>query len=310
MKFFRWLLSNILLIIIVVGLIYTYVYWGRLAGPDTPGGEAISYLSGKSDFVHNFVNGIKEKNRNRENRPASNQPATAQTVTASGENKSDHSTLTSGSASGTNATSENAPVGKATGNAASAALPPEEAVHNSTTLTQQPFATKPVATKEDNTLLRKKGASLTAPATIEPQKTAQKSHSKIAGTGTFVSPDVEAELEQAGAKGGVATLTPVAIRKIWIEARKSFYKHEYVQSEQLYKRVIAATRNNYDAYGELGNVYFYQGKNDKAADVYMKAALILIDSGQRNRARSLLGLMHHLNKDKAKLLEQKLEAAQ
>jgi len=42
----------------------------------------------------------------------------------------------------------------------------------------------------------------------------------------------------------------------------------------------------------------------------MKAALIMIDSGQSNRARSLLGLMHYLSKDKAKLLEQKLEAAQ
>ncbi len=331
MKFFRWLLSNILLIIVVVGLIYTYVYWGHLTGADTPGGRVITYLSGESGFVHNFVNGIKEKNSNREKHSPSNQHTATQSVASSGEGELAHSITTSSSVPGNHATLGNISAGKVTaeakekekennvkvvsrhpqqsdntGNASSAVLPPKEAAHNAnSTLAQQP-----VAIKEKNTIPRKKGLSPSAQAKVEPQKPEQQGHSKIARSGVFVSPDVEASLEKAGAKGEVATLTPTAIRKVWIEARKSFYKHDYMQSEKDYKRVIAATKNNYDAYGELGNVYFYQGKNDKAAATYMKAALIMIDSGQSNRARSLLGLMHYLSKDKAKLLEQKLEAAQ
>lgn len=338
MKFFRWLLSNILLIIVVVGLIYTYVYWGRLTGSDTPGGEVITYLSGESGFVHNFVDGIKEKNRNRENRSSSNQHTATQLVTASEGHKSDHSmtapssTPAPSSTSGNHATLGNSPAGKLTGeikekgnnatslhtqqnsNAGSVTpgVPlPEEAANNSNTSLSQQLAD----TKKENSLLQKKAHSLSAQAKVELQKPElqkpeQKGHSKIAKTGAFVSPDVEAKLEKAGTEEAEAALTPEAIRKVWIKARKSFYKHDYVQSEKDYNRVIAATKNNYNAYGELGNVYFYQGKNDKAADAYMKAALIMIDSGQSNRARSLLGLMHYLSKDKAKLLEQKLEAAQ
>ncbi len=331
MKFFRWLLSNILLIIVVFGLIYTYVYWGRLTGPDTPGGEVITYLSGESPLVHNFVDGIKEKNRTRENSSSSNQHAATQLVTVSEGHKSDHSMTTPGSIPGSTsdnrAVLENSPAGKLTGEAKEKGnnatslhtqqsshagrvtpgvqLPGEASNNSNSTLLQQP-----VATKEKNGILQKKAHSLSAPVKVKLQKPEQKGHSKIAKTGAFVSPDIEAKLEKSGAKEAVAALTPEAVRKVWIEARKSFYKHDYVQSEKGYKHVIAATKNNYNAYGELGNVYFYQGKNDKAADAYMKAALIMIDSGQSNRARSLLGLMHYLSKDKAKLLEQKLEAAQ
>jgi len=65
MRFFRWILSNIILIVIIFGLIYTYVYWGNLTGSDTPGGKVVTYLTSHSSSVREFVNAIKEKHQQR-----------------------------------------------------------------------------------------------------------------------------------------------------------------------------------------------------------------------------------------------------
>ena len=98
------------------------------------------------------------------------------------------------------------------------------------------------------------------------------------------------------------------IRENWIAARKSFYQRKYDLSEQNYQKVIDSTEDNVDAYGELGNVYFNQGKNEQAASAYFEAAAILVRQGQVNRARSLLGLLRHLDKSKASELQELIDS--
>ncbi len=288
MRFFRWLLSNIILIIVIITLIYTYVYWGNLTGAETPGGKVIAYLSTQSPVVHQFIGGINNK-KPQEDRSTANasppliQPPVAIRYRHNNQQSLQHST------------------GKAnahyTAEANESTLSPDV---NKTEKTEkhhlfrqstsiQPVHTTPVIKQVPHN-----------PAQLQQAKKANK----------FVSAAVEQELENAGAAGDVAALTPDATRAVWIKARKSFYQHEYAQSEKRYRRVIAMTKDNFDAYGELGNVYFNQGKNDKAADAYMAAATILIKQGKVERARSLVGLMHYLNQDKARQLKQKLEAAQ
>jgi tetratricopeptide (TPR) repeat protein len=73
--------------------------------------------------------------------------------------------------------------------------------------------------------------------------------------------------------------------------------------------VIDNTEDNFDAYGELGNVYFNQGKKQQAASAYFEAAAILIKKGQVNRAQSLMGLLRHLDKAKADELQALIESA-
>ena len=48
MKFFNWLLSNVILILLVLALTYTYVYWDEPAGEGTPVGDAITWLDQRS----------------------------------------------------------------------------------------------------------------------------------------------------------------------------------------------------------------------------------------------------------------------
>lgn len=97
------------------------------------------------------------------------------------------------------------------------------------------------------------------------------------------------------------------VKATWITARKSYYQRNYALSEQSYQEVIDSTEDNFDAYGELGNVYFNQGKKEQAASAYFEAAAILVRKGQVKRAQSLLGLLRHLNKSKAKELQELID---
>jgi hypothetical protein len=129
--------------------------------------------------------------------------------------------------------------------------------------------------------------------------------------GTFVPAEVNRQLDNISERGEIIDPSQPtgAIRDKWIEARKLFYQRNYALSEQAYKQVIDSTKDNFDAYGELGNVYFKQHKDKEAASAYFEAAAILIRKGQAYRARSLVGLMRHLDKNKAVELQQLLDAA-
>ena len=129
--------------------------------------------------------------------------------------------------------------------------------------------------------------------------------------GNFISPEIEQQLNNVDKNGKVINpaLKTDAIRDSWITARKSFYQRKYELSEQSYREVINNTTDNYDAYGELGNVYFNQGKNTEAAAAYFEAASILVRKGQLSRARSLMGLLRHLDDNKAVDLKKLIDSS-
>jgi len=131
---------------------------------------------------------------------------------------------------------------------------------------------------------------------------------------TFVSADVSTQLDNVDEHGRLVqgelkqdSQPGGAIRVNWIAARKSFYQRKYDLSEQSYQKVIDSTEDNVDAYGELGNVYFNQGKKEQAASAYFEAATILVRNGQVNRAQSLMGLLRHLDKSKASELQKLID---
>ncbi|UCB53891.1 MAG: tetratricopeptide repeat protein, partial [Thiotrichales bacterium] len=98
------------------------------------------------------------------------------------------------------------------------------------------------------------------------------------------------------------------IRELWISAREEYHRGNIQQSVSNYQQVIANSEDNYDAYGELGNVFLSRGKYQDAANAYFQAAAILVKKGQTGRARSLLPMLERLDRSKAEELNQLLSA--
>jgi outer membrane biosynthesis protein TonB len=93
-------------------------------------------------------------------------------------------------------------------------------------------------------------------------------------------------------------------RELWISAREEYHRGNIQASINNYREVIASTSDNYDAYGELGNVYLNSGNAREAANAYFEAAAILVRMGQIRRASSLLPMLGRLDRSKAEELNQ------
>ena len=284
MKIIRWLLSHTILILLIVSVIYGYMFWGNLLGEETPAGKAIAYLSEEFEDVAEFVDAVKAKqSKSSQHASTESLPAVtntvetvsepvAQPVVATKEEMAEVETITSNI--------EQQPV------SISYSQNDMRVVQNSDGVIN---ATRESATSEGE-------PQSVALATVALVSNAQDSKASE----SFVSVAVEKQLDNLDEQGKVIDASKnETLRESWIVARKSFYQRNYKLSEQSYLKVIDASKNNYDAYGELGNVYFNQGKNQQAASAYYEAAAILVRQGQVNRARSLIGLLRHLDKSKA-----------
>lgn len=289
MKIIRWLLSHTFLILLIVVVIYCYMFWGNLAGEDTPAGKAIAYLSQEFVEVEEFVDAVKAKQAELagERSPAGQVEAVAQVDTQ--VDAPAQEPVTSVPDSYNQQRQERRPVQQI----------PVSTSYGNNQMAAQP---DPVGVTESQS----RAAPVVSPVAQTAPPVA------IAGASEkFIPVEVEKQLSNVDQQGRVidASQASGSVKESWITARSSFYQRNYDKSIQSYKEVIDNTEDNFDAYGELGNVYFNQGKNQQAAAAYFEAAAILIKKGQVNRARSLMGLLRHLDKPKADELQAMIASA-
>lgn len=289
MKIIRWLLSHTFLILLIVVVIYCYMFWGNLAGEDTPAGKAIAYLSQEFVEVEEFVDAVKAKQAELagERSPAGQAEVVAQDVAQ-----------------------VDAPVQES--------VAPVASSNNQQRPVHRPVQQLPVNAGYSNNQVnmrsdpvRVTGSQPQAAPVVTPATQAAPPVAIAGGSERFIPVEVEKQLSNVDKQGRVidASQASGSVKESWVTARKSFYQRNYDKSIQSYKEVIDNTEDNFDAYGELGNVYFNQGKNQQAAAAYFEAAAILIKKGQVNRARSLMGLLRHLDKPKADELQVLIESA-
>lgn len=333
MKIIRWLLSNSLFILLIVAVIYAYMFWGNLLGKDTPAGKAVAYLSAEFDDVAEFVNAVKTKQALLNEGPSST-PSASTNATVEADT-SDSGPVPQKTAAGTEkqeAEYRQEVASKTVGQPVKrphempvAHQPPAVASANMTKSQpgnsgyQQHDAFQPDTPKPQNTgrFYPREWSPQQKPVTTASRQQTdsvgmpQENSPGETGRGAFVSAEVAKQLENVNQRGEVIDPSQPtgAIREKWITARKSFYQRNYELSEKSYKEVINSTKDNFDAYGELGNVYFNQGKHKQAASAYFEAAAILIKNGQVNRASSLMGLMRHLDAAKASELKRLIDNA-
>jgi len=93
-------------------------------------------------------------------------------------------------------------------------------------------------------------------------------------------------------------------RDLLVDARKAFNLGKVSASEKFYLELTQLEQDNPDAFGELGNVYYSQGKWDKAGQAYYEAAILLIDKGNYNQVAYLQRVISGLDREHAEKLSQ------
>lgn len=89
-------------------------------------------------------------------------------------------------------------------------------------------------------------------------------------------------------------------------ARQSFWNGNTEQAEKFYLDLSKYEDADPDIYGELGNVYYAQGKWKQAGEAYYEAALRLLELKNKEQASYLLRVIQGLDKDSANKLRQKM----
>ena len=308
MKIIRWLLSHIFLILLVIIVIYGYMFWGNLLGEDTPAGKAIAYLSEEFPAVEEFVAAVKEKQATlsgSEDAPSAQSPTSSEgTPAAPVVSYSYNQTQVTQDAQGTVEKTEPA--------AADAGAAPASMALTGAAAARQPSAAMAPGSSGSSAAMTTDARSIQAqPGQPQIQSQPVRPQMQPQAEEKFVSAEIEKQLDNVDDQGKVIdpALASEEVRRNWITARKSFYQRNYEQSEKSYQQVIDSTEDNFDAYGELGNVYFNQGKNKQAASAYYEAAAILVKKGQTSRARSLMGLLRHLDRSKADELQKLIDSS-
>jgi hypothetical protein len=140
--------------------------------------------------------------------------------------------------------------------------------------------------------------------------------SNAKGTTTIVAavkePLPESKTEKVPVEINTAKELPVVIndsdtsseRDLLISARTAFNQGSVKKSEKFYLELIHLDNDNPDTFGELGNVYYSQGKWDEAGQAYYEAAVRLITEGNYNQVVYLQRVINGLNTEHAEKLAQ------
>ena len=104
--------------------------------------------------------------------------------------------------------------------------------------------------------------------------------------------------------------TPAAqrqtVQEIWVDARSAFWNRDLAVAELKYQTLSVKLPDNPDVMGELGNVFYVQGKHKQTLAAYYRAAELLIEKGRSNRVNIILDLIYKLEPEKANILRARM----
>ena len=293
MKFIRWLFSNIILIAFVLALTYAYVYWDNLTGEDTPAGKLIAYLSTEYDEVREFMEDYDlAGSGTAEVSETVSPPDVTETATA-----------------------------PAPASVPQVSMPPRQQLQPAPQPEAPPQAMlqapprqayRPVYPEMQEPAMRQPGAQpFPEQAMVQPLQPPRPRPQMPPMPAVRESAPVTGAARPMSVPGDdLSSAEPVSSpRELWISAREEYHRGNIDVSIRNYKEVIASSSDNYDAYGELGNVYLSRGSHREAAEAYFEAASILVKLGHVGRARSLLPMLGRLDRAKAEELNQLIHNA-
>ena len=144
-------------------------------------------------------------------------------------------------------------------------------------------------------------------APVEPAPIVAEEPEPIPETVPAAEPLAAPEQEEAPQSvADTATETPY---EVMAKARESYWLRDFDAAEQHYRKLTQIDPDNPDGYGEMGNMYFSQGKWDEAAAAFYEAGTRLVKSGHFVQAQQLVEVIRGLNGPQAEDLEAQVTAA-
>jgi tetratricopeptide (TPR) repeat protein len=135
------------------------------------------------------------------------------------------------------------------------------------------------------------------------------------GSGNEAEPQpakvVSAPLEEAGETGeqtvaGLDTAEASDFQARLEQARAYFWERDISAALQAYQSLADSYPERAEVWGELGNLYFNIRRTSDAMGSYAKAAELLTQQGDAERARALLDVMYRLDARRASQFEMRL----
>jgi tetratricopeptide (TPR) repeat protein len=117
---------------------------------------------------------------------------------------------------------------------------------------------------------------------------------------------VDAIADQAGEPPAAPAVSREQLLHTWQQARIAAWRGDVNTAIEYYQTVITLQPDNYDAYGEMGNVMLRVGDYEGAAEAYYQAAHLLNKTPQRMMAWQLLNVIARLSPQRAEKLYQEL----
>ena len=142
-------------------------------------------------------------------------------------------------------------------------------------------------------------ADITPTATEEPATTAD----SLPATEPLTAPVNEA------APQAVVNTVSESPYEVMAKAREAYWLRDFELAEQQYHKLTQLEPDNPDGYGEMGNMYFSQGKWEEAAAAYYQAGARLLNDGLVQQARQMVDVIRGLNGAQADDLEAQINAA-
>jgi len=127
----------------------------------------------------------------------------------------------------------------------------------------------------------------------------------LEGSETDVSDGTVAEVHK-GASQSLPVVSREQLLHTWQQARIAAWNGDVERAIEYYQTVIALQPDNYDAYGEMGNVMLRTGDREGAAEAYFQAARLLNKTPYRAMAWHLLNVIAWLSPTRAEKLHQEL----
>ena len=176
----------------------------------------------------------------------------------------------------------------------------------------QEASLEPAQEAENAPVIEPPGGAQTSGVDEQPPPSEAPPSETVPGTGAPAAESAPAAIPPvAGGTGHGAEKSASQVKpyELLAAAREAFWLHNYDDAEKNYRALTELEPNNPDGYGELGNMYFSQGRWDEAAAAYYEAGTRLVDEGRLDSARELVNVIRGLNGKQADDLEKLISSA-